>query len=275
MNTVGALLQAGAARLAAAGIEEPRREARILLGHAAGLTAAQMLTDPACPADPDPFAALLARRAAREPMALVLGFQEFWSLRFAVSSETLIPRADSEAIVEAALALPAPGRVLDLGTGTGCLLLAVLSERPDAWGVGVDLVPGATVLARANAAALGFGGRAAMVAGCWAESLAGRFDLVLSNPPYIRRGDIGALQPEVAVHEPATALDGGPDGLDAYRRITAGLPGLLAPGGHAILEIGEGQGEAVSSLARLAGLSLVGFRRDLSGTERACIIRCP
>ena len=273
MTTVAALLRAGAARLAASGIDEPRREARILLAHAAGLTPAEILTDGARCIDPAPFTALLARRATREPMALVLGIQEFWSLRFAVSPDTLVPRADSEAVVEAALSLPAPARVLDLGTGTGCLLLAVLSERPHAWGVGVDRVPAAAALARCNAGALGLATRTAFLAADWTAPLAGQFDLVLSNPPYVRRADILGLQAEVRNHEPASALDGGPDGLDAYRHIVPALPSLLAPGGYAVLEIGEGQGEAVSALAQAAGVRPVGLRRDLSGMERGCILR--
>ena len=271
--TTAELLRLGAERLRRAGIGEPRREARILLAHAAGLTATALLTDPSRVLDPAPFTALLARRAAGEPVALVLGFQEFWSLRFAVTPDTLVPRADSETVVEAALALPPPAAVLDLGTGTGCLLLAVLSERPEAWGLGIDRVPAAAGLARRNARDLCLAHRAAFAAGDWGAALDGRFDLVLSNPPYVRQGDIADLMPEVANHEPLSALDGGPDGLDAYRHIVADLPRLLAPGGHAVLEIGEGQGPAVSALAGSARIETVDLRRDLSGTQRACVLR--
>ena len=216
---------------------------------------------------------MLARRAAREPLAYVVGWQEFWSLRFAVSPATLIPRADSETLIEAALAARPAGvrRILDLGTGTGCLLLAALSEYPEAFGVGVDRCPGAAALAARNAAALGLADRAAILCGHWADALDARFDLVLSNPPYVARAEIATLMPEVARFEPATALDGGADGLDAYRRILADLPRLLQPGGAAILELGAGQRAAVAALA--APLGTVSWRRDLGGIERAMLIQ--
>jgi release factor glutamine methyltransferase len=267
-------LRRAAALLAAAGIDEPRREARLLLAHALGATPEDLLRDPARSA-PACFDALVARRAAREPMALILGHSEFWSLPFRVSPATLIPRPDSETLVEAALlACPdraAPLRVLDLGTGTGCLLLAVLSERPNAWGLGVDLSPAAAALAARNAAALGLADRTAFLCGDWATALQGRFDLVLSNPPYIEAGDIAGLAPELA-HEPRRALDGGTDGLAAYRVITAGLAGLLAPGGTAVLELGAGQAEAVCALAEDAGLVVAGLRADLAGIGRALLL---
>jgi release factor glutamine methyltransferase len=163
--------------------------------------------------------------------------------------------------------------VLDLGTGTGCLLLAVLAERPQAFGVGVDLVPGAAALAAGNAARNGLADRAAFLAGDWAASLSGRFDLVLSNPPYIESAAIAGLMPEVARHEPRSALDGGADGLAAYRHLAAILPGLLAPGGAAVLELGAGQRRAVEALARGAGLVPSACRMDLGGVERALVLR--
>ncbi len=245
--TVGEALRFGTALLAAEGVDNPRLDARLLLGHAAGLSREALLRDPGRVVDPVPYGALLARRAAREPLALILGRQEFWSLPFEVSAATLIPRADSETVIEAALAAADRGRVqsiLDLGTGTGCLLLAALTEFPDAWGVGVDWAVEAAALAARNAAALGLAGRAAFLCGDWDTALSARFDLVLSNPPYIPGGDIAGLMPEVARHEPGRALDGGADGLDAYRHILAALPRLLAPDGFAVLEIGAGQGEA-------------------------------
>jgi release factor glutamine methyltransferase len=163
--------------------------------------------------------------------------------------------------------------VLDLGTGTGCLLLAVLAERPRAFGVGVDRVPEAAALAAGNARRNGLAGRATFLAGDWATAIAGRFDLVLSNPPYIETAVIPTLMPEVARHEPAGALDGGADGLDAYRRIVAALPALLAPGGAAVLELGAGQRPAVETLAREAGLKPAGCRADLGGIARALMLR--
>jgi release factor glutamine methyltransferase len=219
---------------------------------------------------------MLRRRLDHAPVAHLLGTQEFWSLRFAVSPATLIPRADSEALIEAAIdAFPdraAVRRVLDLGTGTGCLLLAALTEFPNATGLGLDRVPAAAALARDNAARLGLADRARFAAADWAAPLSGRFDLVISNPPYIERATIPGLMPEVARHEPASALDGGPDGLDAYRAICAALPRLLAPGGRAVVELGQGQQAAVTTIAAHAGLRVVGCRVDLGGVARALLM---
>lgn len=204
-----------------------------------------------------------------------MGWQEFWSLRFGVSPATLIPRADSETLIEAALAAR-PGdvsRVLDLGTGTGCLLLAILSEMPQAWGLGVDRSPAAAALAWRNAEALGLAGRCAMVVGDWAAPIAGQFELVLSNPPYIETAVIAGLMPEVARFEPGSALDGGGDGLAAYRVIVGALDRLLAPDGLAVLEVGIGQHEAVGALAAAAGFGTVTLRADLAGIVRAVSIQ--
>jgi release factor glutamine methyltransferase len=275
-ESVTEALRRGAAVLAAAGIESPLREARLLLGAALGLRREDLLRERAAEVPVAGYDRMLARRAAREPLALITGHREFWSLDFLVSPATLIPRADSEALVEAALAaLPERGavrRVLDLGTGTGCLLLAALTEFPAAWGLGIDRNPAAAALALGNARRLGLADRAAMIAADWAAPLAGRFDLVLSNPPYIRHDEIARLMPEVARFEPAGALDGGADGLDAYRRIAAMLPGLLAPAGAAVLELGQGQADAVSTIAAAAGLAVQGLRHDLSGTPRALVL---
>ncbi len=274
--TAAEMLAEAARVLESAGIESPRREARLLLAHAVCIDQAVLLRDLHAPLIAPGFAALVQRRAAREPLALITGRQEFWSLEFAVSADTLIPRADSEAVVEAALAASARWdlhRVLDLGTGTGCLLLAVLAERPDATGIGVDRSEGAARLARRNAMALGLGNRAAFLCGDWATALNARFDLVLSNPPYIESADIAGLMPEVARYEPRRALDGGADGLDAYRSIVAALPGLLTPDGVAVLEVGIGQAEAVGAIAAAQGLALGGVRDDLSGVARAVTLR--
>jgi release factor glutamine methyltransferase len=276
-GSVGAWLCQAGQLLRAAAIEAPRQEARLLLAHAMGCREEDLLRDPRAAVPPSAgvaFTALLRRRAAREPMAHLTGRAGFWTLDLAVSPATLVPRPDSEAVVEAALdGFADGGRVLDLGTGTGALLLAVLAERPGATGVGVDRAPAAAALAARNAAANGLAGRAAFLAGDWAEALAGRFDLVLSNPPYIARPDIAGLMPEVALHEPVLALDGGADGLEAYRRILAALPRLLAPGGRAVLELGAGQRRAVEGLAAGAGLAVEGARRDLGGIERALVLR--
>ncbi len=197
-----ALLREGAARLREAGIERAALESRLLLCHALGATQADLLRDPDRPVPAEGFAALLSRRAAREPLALILGRREFWSLDLAVSRATLIPRPESETLIEAALAcMPdrrSPRAVLDLGTGTGALLLAALTEFPSAFGLGLDRSEAACVLARGNAAALGLGGRAGFAVADWAAPVVGRFDLVLCNPPYIPRGEIASLMPEVA-----------------------------------------------------------------------------
>ena len=279
-ETVGAFLCQAGQVLRAAAIESPRLEARLLLGHAMGATPEALLRDPGAPVPPEAaarFRAALAARLDAVPVAHILGTQGFWTLDLAVSPATLIPRPDSESLVEAALdAFPDAGaklRVLDLGTGTGCLLLAVLAERPRAFGVGVDLVPGAAALAAGNAARNGLADRAAFLAGDWAASLSARFDLVLSNPPYIESAAIAGLMPEVARHEPRSALDGGTDGLAAYRHLAAILPGLLAPGGAAVLELGAGQRQAVQALARGAGLVPSACRMDLGGVERALVLR--
>lgn len=278
-GSVGAFLCQAGQVLRAAGVASPRHEARLLLAHAMGCREEDLLRDaravvpaPAAQA----FGALLRRRAGREPMAYLLGATGFWTLMLEVSPATLIPRADSEAIVEAALAaFEAPERVrrvLDLGTGTGALLLAVLSEWPWASGVGVDVSAEVAALAARNAAANGMADRAAFFCGDWAEAIAGGFDLVLSNPPYVESSEVGRLMPDVARHEPARALDGGADGFEAYRRILLSLPALLAPGGRAVLEIGQGQRPGLEALARAGGLRPAGVRRDLGGIERAVVL---
>ena len=274
MNVAAALRQAAAA-LAAAGIEAAPREARLLMVQALALP------DGAIPdreaVAPDAFWPLLERRRAREPMALIRGRQGFWTLDLAVSGDTLIPRADSEAVLRAALrARPdrdGVRRVLDLGAGTGALLLAALSEYPGAFGLGVDLSAAACALAARNAAANRLAGRAAWACGDWARAVAGRFDLVLANPPYIETAALGRLMPEVARYEPRRALDGGGDGLAAYRAILADLPRLLAPEAVAVVELGQGQEPAVTALAAAAGLVATDRERDLAGIVRAVALR--
>ncbi|HET6183553.1 MAG TPA: peptide chain release factor N(5)-glutamine methyltransferase [Acetobacteraceae bacterium] len=262
-------------QLLAAGIDAPRREARLLLAHALGLSQEALLAAPLAPVGETDFPALLARRCAHEPLAFILGEREFWSLSFEVSPATLIPRPESETLIEAALAVfpdrSVPRAVLDLGTGTGCLLLAALSEFSAAFGIGVDRSEAAARLARRNAVRLGLASRAAFLCADWAAPLAARFDLILCNPPYIARSDIAALMPEVAAHEPLSALDGGVDGLDAYRMLVPVLPGLLRPGGAAVIELGAGQKPAVAGLAAAMGLA-VSVRDDLSGIPRAVVL---
>lgn len=276
--TVRDCIAEGTTALDRAGIEAPRREARLLLAHALDLPVARLVGWPETPvADPAGYRALVGRRAGREPLSRILGAREFWSLSFRLAPDTLDPRPDSEALVEAALETvenrARPLRVLDLGTGTGCLLLAVLSELPGAWGLGIDLAPAAAAAARANAVALGLADRAAFMAADWTAPLAGRFDLILANPPYIRTAAIGRLEPEVAKFDPALALDGGRDGLAAYRRLMPALVPTLAEDGAAIVELGLGQARAVAALAADAGLDVAGCRLDLAGRPRALLCR--
>ncbi|MBE9607720.1 peptide chain release factor N(5)-glutamine methyltransferase [Acetobacteraceae bacterium H6797] len=283
-ETVGAFLCRAGQLLRAAAIENPRFEARLLLAHAMGVTQEALMREPREQVPPEvarTFAGNLQRRVNHEPLAYLTGHQGFWTLDLAVSPATLIPRADTESLIEAALErFPdrrAVRHVLDLGTGTGALLLAALAEFPEAFGVGIDLVPAAAALAARNAARNSLDDRAAFLAGDWAAALnlPGGFDLVLSNPPYIESAVIPGLMPEVAGHEPGSALDGGADGLDAYRLIAADLPRLLAPGGIAILELGQGQEADVAALGRAAGLEFLGSHADLGGIARALILRNP
>ena len=277
-TTVAQALRDGTARLAAAGIDSAISDARLLLMAALGCDRTGLLSR-AAEALPDAaaarYAGFLARRAEHEPVSRILGHREFWSLDFALGPATLDPRPDSETLVEAALAAcpDRPLRVLDLGTGTGCLLLAVLHDRPAAFGLGVDRSEAAAATARDNARALGLADRAAFLVGDWATALDARFDLVLSNPPYIPEAEIAALDPEVRDHDPHLALSGGVDGLDAYRALAAALPGLLAPGGTAVVELGIGQAADVAALFRAAGLDIAATPHDLAGIPRCLVAK--
>jgi release factor glutamine methyltransferase len=264
--------------LAEAGIENPFREARLLIAHATGLPA-RALPPATTRIDPAILDRLLRRRAAREPLAYITGTRGFWSIELAVSPATLIPRPDSETLIEAARAhfpdATQPRAILDLGTGTGALLLAALTEFPAAFGIGTDISPAAAALAAHNAETLGLTPRAAFLAADWAAPLHARFDLILCNPPYIATADIPTLMPEVAQHEPASALDGGPDGLREYARLIPALPALLAPGSMACLELGAGQAPAAATLAKAAGFRHIATRQDLAGIERALLLSLP
>lgn len=273
--TLRQLRRLAESRLAAAGIDTPDLDARLLIEHALGLTREALFTranDPVPESDAARLLALIDRRVAHEPVGRILGHREFWTLDLALNADTLEPRPDTETVVEAVLKdIPdhrAPLRILDLGTGTGCILLALLAELPNATGLGVDLSPNAVAAATANAERNGLAGRARFQTGDWGDGLAERFDVVVSNPPYIPSADIAALAPEVREHDPLRALDGGADGLDPYRIIARQLPSLLTPGGIAALEVGQGQAGDVARLLAAAGIAVTGIFRDLGGVER-------
>ncbi|HYM72350.1 MAG TPA: peptide chain release factor N(5)-glutamine methyltransferase [Stellaceae bacterium] len=279
-DTIGSTVGDVAAALTAAGFDEPRRRARRLVAAALGVSAAEVFSqlDRMIPAaDSERVAELLTRMLRHEPLSRILGRREFWGLEFHLSADTLDPRPETETVVEAVLARlterTRPYRFLDLGTGSGCLLLSLLAEFRAASGVGVDRAPGAVLAARANAVRLGLAARAAFVVGDWAAALAGAFDAIVANPPYIATGDIAALPREVRDFDPHRALDGGPDGLDAYRAIAAVLPRLLAPGGVFAAEIGQGQEGAVAALLAGRGLAIDEVVPDLAGIPRCVVAR--
>lgn len=268
-------------RLAAAGVEEPRRDARLLVCRVLGGGPELLLGRPERllnAAEAARVETAVTRRAAREPVSRILGEREFWSLPFALNAETLDPRPDSETLVEAVLAeladRQAPLRLLDLGTGSGCLLLALLSELPQAEGLGIDISDAALIGAAGNAARLGLAGRARFHRHSWEAGLdlaEQPWDVIVSNPPYIASGEISDLAPEVAAYDPPAALDGGPDGLAAYRSLIPAAATVMAPGGLIALEIGLGQAEAVEGLLATAGLRPLRRAADLGGVER-CLL---
>ena len=273
-----AALGTATTELRAAGIDAPRRDARLLMQHALGLSPEALLADDRLPLGEDEagrLTALVRRRAAREPIAYLTGRREFWSLDFAVDRSALVPRPESETLVEAVLdrapRLPAHPRLLDLGTGTGCLLVALLSELPGAVGLGIDVSASAVSLARANARRHGLGERASFAVADWGAALAARFDVVVSNPPYVATPELVSLAPEIACHEPWTALAGGVDGYECYRRLAPQIARLLASGGLAAIELGAGMADEVRSLFAASGLLEIGRRRDLSGIERCAL----
>ena len=267
-------------RLEAAGVDGPVIDARLLLEAATGASRVDIVTDPhrALTAEQEAaLDALLARREAREPVSHILGKKGFWKVELKVTRDVLTPRPDTETIVDALLkSLPeeAPMRILDLGTGSGAILLALLAERPNWTGVGVDISPEALEVARENAALLKLEDRASFLHASWTEGQSdAHYDAVASNPPYIPTGDIAALEPEVSVHEPRLALDGGPDGLDAYRFLAPEVLRVLKPGAVFALEIGHDQGAAVEQLMQAAGAGYCRVISDLGQHDRVVIGR--
>ncbi|HET7849397.1 MAG TPA: peptide chain release factor N(5)-glutamine methyltransferase [Pseudolabrys sp.] len=262
----------------AGGLETPELDARVLVAHALKIdrnrlaASGDRLLDAR---EADAVAARAARRLSREPVARIVGRKEFWSLDLRVEPAVLVPRPETETVVEAVLAsLDAaarnrPLRLLDIGTGSGALLLSLLHELPNAFGLGVDLSAAAVEVARVNAVRLGLARRCAFVVGDGGRALSGPFDVIVSNPPYIRTDEIASLAPDVRDHDPALALDGGPDGLDGYRMIARDAFRLLAPGGRLVVELGPGQDVDTTTLLMETGLTFAALRNDLNGVHRA------
>lgn len=277
MTTIADLLRLAVEQLRTAGVETPHLDARLLLGHVLGRRVwphdRDAITEDARAA----FEALLIRRMAREPVSRILGHRGFWTLDMALGPETLDPRPDSETLIEAAVETfhnrPDPVRVLDLGTGTGCLLLAALSEFPRASGLGIDRVAGAVTIARQNAAANGLADRARFEVADWAHLVVEPADLILCNPPYVEAGAMEDLMPEVASYDPPEALFAGADGLDAYRKLAPLLESMLATSGVVVLELGRGQRDAVAALMTETGFTIVASRNDLSGVARVFVLQ--
>jgi release factor glutamine methyltransferase len=280
-ETIASARQVLARAFATAALASPELDARILVGHALGLDAASLVSQGArqvTSSERAAIAALAQRRLAHEPVARILGVKEFWGLPFRLNEATLVPRPETETVVEAALAALGARRqhalrIADLGTGSGALLLALLSECPRALGVGTDLSLEAIACARRNAHALQLHGRASFTVCNYGAALKGSFDLVVSNPPYVRRSDIATLQPEVRLFDPPRALDGGDDGLHGYRAITTDAGRLLGAGGVFVVEIGAGQATAVTAFFSAAGLAVERPCPDLTGIPRALLAR--
>ncbi len=298
--TIAQTLTAAAGRLAAAGVADPRRDARLLIAAAIEAGLERLIAEPERvlgAAEAARIEASISRRAAREPVSRILGRRGFWSLEFEITPDTLDPRPDSEALVAAVLArigaqglVGAPLSVLDLGTGSGCLLLALLSELPAATGLGLDISAAALDVARRNARNLGLSDRARFEVGDWAgdwagdgpgdwpggsaAGSAGSWQVIVSNPPYITDNEIGDLAPEVARYDPKLALTAGSDGLDAYRMLLPRAARLLERGGVLALEVGRGQQDAVTALLAASGLTPLSRYRDLGGIERCLLATC-
>lgn len=265
-----------------AGIETPALDARVLLMSATGLSVEALIArskDLLPPEDEMRLADFVSRRLSGEPVSRIRGVREFYGRDFAIDGHTLDPRADTETLIDAALQILArrdreqePLRILDLGTGSGCILITLLAEYPHTEGIGVDISQDALRMARKNAQRLGVAGRARFFAASWFEGLKGRFDLIVSNPPYITQKEIQTLPREVAAHDPMMALDGGTDGLEAYRSIAAKAAKFLRPRGHLLVEIGAAQADAVADLLHEGGFVIArnGITADLGGRAR-CI----
>lgn len=269
-GTAAQAMAAATARLRAAGVPDPARDARVLLAHAAKIEASRVTL--IAPEDlseevADRYEQLISLRAIRVPVSHLIGEREFYGRRFKVSGDVLDPRPETETLIEAALSRPY-ARVLDLGTGSGCILVTLLAERPEATGLGVDLSEAACLQASANAVLHGVADRADIRQSDWLSDVKGGFDLIVSNPPYIAVSEMASLSPEVRGHEPEMALTDGGDGLGAYRSILSGVMAYLVGGGRLLVEIGPTQGQDVAELFRQAGFSGVQVLPDLDGRDR-------
>lgn len=276
--TVRKILAAGRQKLELSGIDTAALDARVLLGHVLRKPADWLHAHPDAPVDDgmsEQYDGYIARRSQHEPVAHLVGTREFWKHAFDVGPQVLVPRPDSETLIAAVLKhIPDRNgalRILDLGTGSGCLLLTLLDEYPKASGVGVDISNDALSVAAANGRRLELGHRVAWIEGGWDTPLDGHFDLIVSNPPYIETDALAGLERDVVAYEPRLALDGGPDGLDCYRTILGCLDGVLADHGLLVFEIGQGQAERLSVLADEAGYRRRGIHNDLSGTARVLV----
>ncbi len=275
--TGAAALVAATRRLAEAGVPDPGRDARRLFSHTIGVEPGRLTLVLPEPVDGEKlavFEALIERRAAREPVSHLTGSRAFYGRRFKVTRDVLDPRPETETLIEAALSEPF-GHVLDLGVGSGCILLTLLAEMPDARGIGVDVSEAACAVARENAHALGLDDRVHISVSDWMSRVEGVFDLVVSNPPYIARSEMADLAPEVRDWEPAGALTDGADGLSCYRAILDGATEVLAPGGRLVMELGAGQAEAVGTLAVARGFAPIALIPDLDGRDRVIVLGLP
>ncbi len=272
---LGYWIKGAVLRLGCAGIDSARLDARLLAGHVLDWGAEKVLSYPEYALSKhqrEQLEILLVRRERRESLAAITEVKEFWGLEFCVTGDTLVPRPDSETLIEAALTAVADKqrelRILDLGTGTGCLLLSLLSEFPNSWGLGVDVSEAALLVAEKNASRLGLAGRAAFVISDWGATIASRFDLVVCNPPYIADEEFADLEDEVSRFEPRLALAGGAGGLDCYRALAPRLSPLLAPGAGIFIEVGVTQATAVSALLSDQDIEVIGVLNDLSDNAR-------
>lgn len=264
------------AELKETGIATPALDARLLLAHLLKLPMEKIISGDFSlnETQKEEYRKLIMRRKNREPVSHIIGAREFWGMEFKVTKDTLDPRPDSETLIETALKLlpkDEPLKILDLGTGTGCLLLSLLKEFPHASGFAVDISAAALIVAKENGVKHGLCERAKFISGCWGEGLAEKFDLIVSNPPYIKKSELESLAPEVVFHEPEIALDGGDDGLACYRQIMPDIARLLKPDGIALLEIGQGQ--YLENIIKENNLSLISKHNDLAGITRCLALK--